>query len=52
MIEALHRRLADASVPRMSLSVATANPAFRLYERIGYRVVERTDDDAVMVIDL
>ena len=52
LVTALHDSLAAGGVARMSLSVAAANPALRLYESLGYRVVERRDDDLLMVVDL
>jgi len=52
LIVALSERLAAAGVARISLSVAAANPALHLYERLGYRSVRRSDDDLVMVVEL
>ena len=37
---------------RLSLSVDTANPARRLYERLGYREVGADEDGVRMVIEL
>ena len=37
---------------RLSLSVAAANPARRLYERLGYRTVSVDGDAVRMVVDL
>lgn len=42
----------DAGIARLGLSVETANPAARLYARLGYREVERRDHDLLMVLDL
>jgi len=53
---ALVRRLIDAlteaGVPGLSLSVAAANPARRLYERLGFRPVTERNHDVLMVLDL
>lgn len=38
-----------AEVPRCSLSVDRRNPAVRLYERLGFETVERTDDSLTML---
>lgn len=52
LIAALHGKLVEAGVARMSLSVAGGNPARRLYPRLGYRTVKETDGDLLMLIDL
>ncbi|HET9259325.1 MAG TPA: GNAT family N-acetyltransferase [Acidimicrobiia bacterium] len=49
LIEALELRAVDAGFETMSLSVEAANPASRLYERLGYRVVADRDDDLLML---
>jgi GNAT superfamily N-acetyltransferase len=41
-----------AGFRRLSLSVETANPARRLYERLGYRMVSVDGDAVRMVLDL
>lgn len=49
-------RLAEAATERgferLSLSVAAANPARRLYERLGYREISVEGDGVRMVVDL
>lgn len=49
LIEALELRAVDAGFESMSLSVEEANPASRLYERLGYHVVGDRDDDLLML---
>ena len=44
--------LAGDGVPRLSLSVATLNPALRLYQRLGFREVRRDEHGILMVADL
>ena len=38
--------------PAVSLSVTIANPAFRLYQRLGFAVVREDGDSATMVLPL
>jgi ribosomal protein S18 acetylase RimI-like enzyme len=42
----------EAGVERLSLSVDTANPAVRLYERLGYRTISTDEDGVRMLADL
>ncbi len=44
--------LRDNGFTRTSLSVQKDNPAFRLYQRLGYRVVEEKREDYLMIKDL
>jgi ribosomal protein S18 acetylase RimI-like enzyme len=54
--ERLLRALAELArangFDRLSLSVAHANPARRLYERLGYRTVAGHGDDPIMLLEL
>ena len=43
---------ANAMFPAVSLSVALANPAFRLYQRLGFGVVHDDGHSAIMVLPL
>ena len=52
LIQALHEARKAAGTKRMSLSVGAGNPARRLYERLGYREVQRRGDGVVMLADL
>lgn len=52
LLEALARRAAVAGHPALSLSVQRANPALRLYERLGFREVGGDDAEAVMLLPL
>jgi GNAT superfamily N-acetyltransferase len=37
---------------RVSLSVQMSNPAFRLYQRLGFQMVDRDGDSAIMVLSI
>lgn len=52
LVEALAKRAADAGRPALSLSVQRANPAMRLYERLGFLGVGGDDAEAVMLLPL
>ena len=54
MMRALLDELRDAGYPRASLSIQKENPALRLYERLGFRIVGEGFDDSewLMVADL
>lgn len=53
LVEALLAALAEAEVGQVSLSVETANPAVRLYRRLGFRALPGDDggDAVTMVAD-
>ena len=51
LLEALFARL-KGKAERVSLSVNRSNPAYRLYERHGFRVVKVDGDSVVMLRDL
>ncbi|MDX2138231.1 MAG: N-acetyltransferase [Chloroflexota bacterium] len=49
------KALLAALVPvasRVSLSVQVSNPAFRLYQRLGFQIVARDGESAIMVLSL
>lgn len=52
LLTALAGRAAAAGHPALSLSVQRANPALRLYERLGFREVGGDDAEAVMLLPL
>jgi len=51
LLHALLAALAEAGVGQVSLSVETANPAVRLYRRLGFRALPGDGDAMTMVAD-
>lgn len=49
LLRAMLRLLADEGYPAVSLSVQKANPAVRLYRRLGFQVVREHPEEYVMV---
>ena len=49
LLRAMLRLLANEGYPAVSLSVQKANPAVRLYRRLGFRVVREHPEEYVMV---
>ena len=52
LLERLHTELRQAGLGAVSLSVELSNPAVRLYERLGYREVDRDENSMRMVLSL
>jgi GNAT superfamily N-acetyltransferase len=52
LLRALAALARERGLPRLSLSVDAANPARRLYERLGYRVLSEDDAGVRMLIEL
>lgn len=52
LVSALIVRCATMGFPALSLSVQRANPAVRLYERLGFREIAGDDEEAVMALPL
>lgn len=52
MLKKLFELLSQRGYKQTSLSVQKANPALRLYERMGYKVVRENTEDFIMVRDL
>jgi GNAT superfamily N-acetyltransferase len=52
LMTALADLAARNGVEQLSLSVDTANPARRLYERLGYRQLSEDDDGVRMLVEL
>lgn len=52
LLDELHRAAGERGIERLSLSVERANPARRLYERLGYEVIGGDDDADTMVVRL
>jgi ribosomal protein S18 acetylase RimI-like enzyme len=50
LLAEIERRARAAERVALSLSTTTSNPARRLYERAGFRVVETLDDPAYRVL--
>lgn len=42
----------DEGFVRTSLSITKGNPAIRLYERLGFRVVNENEEDFIMLLML
>ena len=51
LMRALQDEAVTRGIPRLSLSVDHENPAQRLYERVGFKVVGGYDDEIVMVAE-
>lgn len=49
LLTMLLERLADKGYRQASLSVQKANPAFRLYQRLGFATVKESEEERVMV---
>lgn len=52
LLKGLIERCSAAGLPAVSLSVQRANPAARLYERLGFREVAGDDVEMAMVLPL
>ena len=52
LLGALEAAYRDGGTAQLSLSVSVANPAMRLYERLGYVEIDRDDNSARMVKQL
>ena len=52
LLEALADRARADNFRALSLSVEVDNPALRLYERAGFRVIERSKHSATMLLEL
>ncbi len=52
LLRALEEQAQRAGIAALSLSVEAANPAHRLYERRGYRMVAPTENTHTMVLEL
>ena len=49
LLQAMLGLLSSEGYKKVSLSVQKANPAARLYERLGFKTVRETDEEYVMV---
>ena len=52
MLSYLFELLIERGYKQTSLSVQKANPAARLYQRIGYKIIRENEEDYVMLKDL
>ena len=52
LMHAIHDTLRAEGYRQASLSVQHANPAARLYQRLGYETIEENGDELIMVIKL
>ena len=52
LLDELHARARQRDTRALSLSVERANPAMRLYERLGYRTVTEDTNASTMVLEL
>lgn len=52
LLDALHALARQQGLHALSLSVETANPARRLYERVGYAVVDEQERAVTMIVRL
>ena len=52
LLRALHHEAERRGARAVSLSVERANPALRLYERVGYRTVAEEENASTMVVEL
>lgn len=51
LMERLISAAQDEGYPGISLSVSCQNPARRLYERLGFRIVSEDEESVVMVLE-
>jgi ribosomal protein S18 acetylase RimI-like enzyme len=52
LLEALEREARNRGIDRLSLSVERENPAVALYQRLGFRPVDREGNTVTMVVEL
>jgi ribosomal protein S18 acetylase RimI-like enzyme len=52
LLEALEREARNRGIDRLSLSVERENPAVALYQRLGFRPLDREGNAVTMVVEL
>ena len=52
LLEALEREARNRGIDRLSLSVERENPAVALYQRLGFRPLDREGNALTMVVEL
>ena len=52
LLDYLFELLREYGYKQTSLSVQKTNPAVRLYQRVGYKIIRENDEDFIMIKDL
>ncbi len=50
MMERMTALMKTEGYARVSLSIAKANPALRLYERLGFKIIAENEEDYIMLL--
>ena len=52
MMKLMIERMKSKGYKQVSLSITKENPALRLYERLGFDIVEENEEDYLMLLEL